>query len=144
WTWGSSQRAFDSLSEHVIQTRYTPMMKNLLIPASLLVVLASATLHAERVTYTIDPVHSGIDFRILHFVNQVPGAFTSFNGEIHFNKEDPTDSKAVATIEVASVDTRNERRDNHLRSNDFFDADNHPEMTFESTSWEAAGEDTYK
>ncbi len=120
------------------------MIKSLLIPASLLLALASTTLQAERVTYTIDPVHSGVDFRIRHIVNQVPGAFTAFKGEIHFNREDPSDSKAVATIQMASVDTRNERRDNHLRTGDFFDVENHPEMTFVSTSWESAGEDTYK
>ena len=120
------------------------MMKNLLIPASLLLAFASTALQAERISYTIDPVHSGVDFRIRHIVNQVPGAFTSFSGEIHFNKEDPAERKAVATSQIASVDTRDTQRDNHLRSDDFFDAENHPEMTFESTSWESAGKDAYK
>ncbi|MCC5804988.1 MAG: YceI family protein [Opitutales bacterium] len=105
-------------------------------------VFASAAA-AEVVRYKIDPVHSGIDFRVRHFINMVPGAFTGFEGEIHYDKENPSNSKAVATIDIASVNTRNEDRDKHLQQDDFFNAGEYPKMTFESTSWEPAGDNIY-
>ncbi len=105
-------------------------------------VLASAAV-AETVRYKIDPVHSGIDFRVRHFINMVPGAFTGFEGEIHYDKENPANSKAVASIDIASVNTRNDNLDEHLRQDDFFNAAEFPKMTFESTSWERAGDNLY-
>ena len=99
---------------------------------------------AEKAVYTIDPVHSGISFKIRHFINKVPGTFDSFSGEIHFDKETPSNSKAVATIDVASVDTRNEDRDAHLQNEDFFKAGEFPKITFASTEWKAIDEDTFE
>jgi polyisoprenoid-binding protein YceI len=98
---------------------------------------------AEVVTYTIDPVHSGINFKIRHFINKIPGAFDSFSGEIQFDKENPENSKAVATIEVKSIDTRNEKRDGHLRNEDYFNEPQYPVIEFTSTEWIPTGEATY-
>ncbi|MGH3724847.1 MAG: YceI family protein [Mycobacterium sp.] len=84
-------------------------------------------------TWTIDPVHSDVTFSVRHLgVSKVRGSFTDFNGEIVIG-EDGTPSVS-ATIDVASVDTRNDQRDTHVRSADFFDTDNHPTATYRSTS----------
>lgn len=84
-------------------------------------------------TWTIDPVHTHIGFVIKHMmVSKVRGQFTTFSGQI-VTADNPLDSSANATIEVASIDTNNDMRDNHIRSADFFDAEHHPTMTFTST-----------
>ncbi|QCH26085.1 YceI family protein [Mycobacteroides salmoniphilum] len=84
-------------------------------------------------TWTIDPVHSDITFSVRHLgVSKVRGSFTDFSGEITV-AEDGTPSVS-ATIDVASVSTRNDQRDGHLRSADFFDTENHPTATYRSTS----------
>lgn len=98
---------------------------------------------AEREVYVIDPVHSGVEFRIGHFFNQVPGRFNEFAGELHLDRENLANSVVQATIQVASIDTANGDRDNHLRTDDFFDAETFPEITFVSTSWEETGENSF-
>ncbi|MBB4854267.1 polyisoprenoid-binding protein YceI [Mycobacteroides chelonae] len=91
-------------------------------------------------TWTIDPVHSDITFSVRHLgVSKVRGSFTDFHGDITI-AEDGTPSVS-ATIDVASVSTRNDQRDTHLRSADFFDTDNHPTATYRSTSVRADGDD---
>lgn len=112
---------------------------------SLLSLIAAFALSAsaEVVKYSIDPVHSGINFKVRHLINKMPGSFDSFSGEIHFDKDNPANSKAIAMIEVASVDTRNKKRDNHLQSGDFFTAETYPLIQFESTEWTPAGENKY-
>ncbi len=107
-----------------------------LITAMVMAPLASA----ETIRYKIDTVHSGITFKVRHFINQVPGTFTQFEGEIHFNPENPADNKAVANIDVNTVDTRSDRRDNHLRSDDFFGVDDFPTMKYESDEWHPMGD----
>lgn len=85
--------------------------------------------------YTLDPAHSQIGFVARHaMVTKVRGAFEKVSGTGHFDAEDPTKSTLTVTIDVASVDTRNADRDNHLRNNDFFDVPSYPEITFVSTS----------
>ncbi|NDV62778.1 YceI family protein [Puniceicoccales bacterium CK1056] len=106
--------------------------------------LSAFSLNAEKIVYKIDPVHSGISFKIRHFINKIPGNFDKFSGEIHFDKETPANSKAVATIDVASVDTRNEDRDAHLQNEDFFKATEFPQITFTSTEWVAIDEDSFE
>jgi polyisoprenoid-binding protein YceI len=88
-------------------------------------------------TYTIDPSHSRIGFVARHaMVTKVRGSFNEFEGSGHFDAEDPTKSSLQLTIQVASIDTRNADRDGHLRANDFFDMEAHPEITFASTAVE--------
>lgn len=98
---------------------------------------------AEVLEYTIDPVHSGINFKIRHFINKIPGTFTSFSGTISYDTEDPAKSSTTATIEVKSVDTRNEKRDAHLQEDDYFNAVAFPTIEFASTEWIPTGEGTY-
>ncbi|ART73508.1 MULTISPECIES: YceI family protein [Mycobacteriaceae] len=91
-------------------------------------------------TWAIDPVHSSINFSVRHLmVSKVRGSFETFSGAIVV-AEDGTPS-VTATIDVNSINTRNEQRDAHVRSADFFDAENHPTATFASTGVRRDGDD---
>ena len=91
-------------------------------------------------TWVIDPVHSSVNFSVRHLmVSKVRGSFETFSGAVVL-AEDGTPSVS-ATIDVTSIDTRNEQRDAHVRSADFFDADNHPTATFVSTGVRPDGDD---
>lgn len=84
-------------------------------------------------TFKLDPAHSRVGFVVKHMmVSRVRGNFNEFEGTIEI-AENPLDSKVSATIQIASINTRQEMRDNHLRSGDFFLAEEFPTMTFEST-----------
>lgn len=89
---------------------------------------------SEPLVWNVDASHTEIGFTVKHFFTPVNGTFRSHDIELLFDPEDPSLSSVTVTIDVASVDTGNERRDRHLRSADFFDAESHPHMTFESTS----------
>jgi polyisoprenoid-binding protein YceI len=84
-------------------------------------------------TWTIDQVHTHVGFVIKHMmVSKVRGHFGAFSGQI-ITADDPLASSATVSIDVASIDTDNDMRDDHIRSADFFDAEHHPTMTFTST-----------
>jgi polyisoprenoid-binding protein YceI len=92
-------------------------------------------------TWDIDASHSTVGFVVRHMmVSKVRGFFRDFSGEI-VTAEDPTQSTVTATIDLGSIDTRQEQRDAHIRSADFFDVDKHPAMTFRSTGVRADGAD---
>ncbi len=95
-------------------------------------------------TYKLDPTHSSISFRVRHFFSPVPGNFSNFEGTILYDPDNPANNSATAIIHVNSVDTNEDKRDKHLRSDDFFHVLTHPTMTFTSTSWEPAGENKFK
>jgi len=96
-------------------------------------------------TYTIDPSHSRIGFVARHaMVTKVRGSFNEFTGTGFFDAENPAASRLELTIEAASIDTRNADRDGHLRSNDFFDMEQFPQITFVSTAVEAVDDATYR
>jgi polyisoprenoid-binding protein YceI len=102
-------------------------------------------------TWTIDPTHSTVGFVARHLmVTKVRGRFADVAGVVEV-AEVPEESTVNVTIQTASIDTRNDDRDNHLRSPDFFDAEHHPTITFRSTgvrgsgdSWQLDGELTIK
>jgi len=91
-------------------------------------------------TYALDTAHTEIGFTVRHLMTKVRGTFQEFSGEIVV-KDSLEESTANVAIELASVHTRNEQRDGHLRSGDFFDAENSPKMTFVSTALKAEGDD---
>jgi len=91
-------------------------------------------------TWTIDPVHSEVSFVVRHMmVSKVRGRFDKFEGAIE-TAPDPLQSTVTATVDLSSVNTGNETRDNHIRSEDFFHIEKHPTMTFRSTGIRAEGE----
>ncbi|MBE7324609.1 YceI family protein [Nocardioides sp. Y6] len=102
--------------------------------------------------YTIDPSHTRLGFSARHaMVTTVRGQFTDFSGTAHVDTANPANSSVSVTIQTASIDTGSEDRDGHLRSADFFDADNNPTITFTSTKverdgtdWEVTGDLTIK
>lgn len=88
---------------------------------------------AEAATWELDAAHSHIGFKVRHLaVSWVRGDFGEATATIEYDGKDPRSLKADVSIAVSSVDTENEKRDEHLRSADFFDASEHPTMTFES------------
>lgn len=95
--------------------------------------------------WKVDPVHSSLDFSIKHMmVSRTKGTFHDFEANIEADPEDLTAAKIEFTVDVASVDTRNDDRDNHLRSGDFFDVENHPKMSFKSTDIKKTDDGEYE
>jgi polyisoprenoid-binding protein YceI len=92
-------------------------------------------------TWTVDPVHSEVSFVVRHMmVSKVRGRFDKFEGTIT-TAPDPLQSSVTATVDLSSVNTGNDTRDNHIRSEDFFHTEKHPTMTFRSTGIRADGDD---
>ncbi|HEX6132634.1 MAG TPA: YceI family protein [Longimicrobiales bacterium] len=85
----------------------------------------------ELTTWRLDPDHTQVGFAVRHMMfATVKGQFGTVSGELRLSEEDPSSSEIEVQIEAASIDTRSEQRDAHLRSADFLDADNHPHLTF--------------
>lgn len=102
-----------------------------------------AAVNMVSMPWTVDKSHSSVKFEIRHFFSNVPGAFHEYEADINFNPENLEESSFDVTIQVASVDTENERRDGHLRTPDFFDAETFPTMTFTSNEIVSTGENTF-
>lgn len=94
-------------------------------------------------TWVIDASHSTVGFVVRHLVSKVRGTFQEFEGQIVGNPDDLTTAHAAFTVTMKSVITNQPDRDNHLRTSDFFDVENHPTMHFESTRVEKAGASSY-
>jgi len=99
------------------------------------------TIEIPAGTWTIDPSHSEVGFSVRHLmVSKVKGNFATFEGTLTI-AEDPLQSSVNAEVDLGSINTRDEGRDGHLKSADFFDTENHPKLTFASTSVAAKGSD---
>lgn len=95
-------------------------------------------------TWQIDEVHTHIGFSARHMmVSNVRGQFRKYRGTVELDPTDFTRSKFEGEVDIASIDTGNSQRDDHLRTSDFFDAPNHPKMTFKSTRIEPKGDSEY-
>lgn len=94
-------------------------------------------------TWKLDPVHSVAEFKVKHMmISNVKGQFTALSGSLTFDEADITKSRVEATIEAASINTRDAQRDAHLKSPDFFDAEKYPTLAFQSTAVKRTGDDT--
>jgi polyisoprenoid-binding protein YceI len=93
-------------------------------------------------TWTVDPVHSNVEFSVKHLgIATVRGAFNEFEGSIEIGEDGS--ARARGTVQAASIDTNEDQRDTHLRSEDFFHAEVHPELSFESTEIRALDEGAF-
>ena len=119
-------------------------MKSKVIVAGLLASLINVGA-AQAAEWVIDPVHSTVQFAVKHMVvTNVRGEFTKLTGTANLDDKDMTKSKVDFSADVASINTREAKRDAHLKSPDFFDEAKFPKLTFKSTKVEKAGEGKYK
>jgi polyisoprenoid-binding protein YceI len=109
------------------------------------VLLLAVSAAAQVQTWKIDPNHTAAQFSVRHLgISTVRGAFNKTSGAVQYDPADPSKSSVEATIDVASVDTRVEMRDNDLRSSNWFDVAKYPTITFKSKSVQSAGEGKLK
>lgn len=95
-------------------------------------------------SYQIDSRHAGAHFKVRHMmISNVKGEFSGVTGSVEFDPANPSASRVEATIDAASVSTREAQRDRHLKSTDFFDVRRYPTITFRSTSVVSTGDDSY-
>ena len=106
------------------------MFRKTLLTLSVMLALASP---AMADIYTVDRAHSEAAFQVRHILTKVRGTFRDFTGTINFDKAKPENSSVEFVIKATSIDTGTQKRDDHLRSADFFDVATHPEITFKST-----------
>ena len=92
--------------------------------------------------WVLDPMHSEVQFKVKHLViSTVTGQFKSFEGQMETTSDDFTGAEIDFSLDVASIDTNQEQRDGHLKSPEFFDAEQFPKITFKSTSFTKKGDD---
>jgi len=105
----------------------------------------TATTQAQTTTWALDPAHTQAEFAVKHMVfTTVKGHFSDITGEIKFNEGDWSKSSVNVTMPVSTVTTKDEKRDAHLKSPDFFDSENNPNITFTSTKVEKGRGDDFK
>lgn len=110
-----------------------------------LTILGTGSLMAQNSVWTLDKAHSSIGFSVRHMViSEVTGNFKDFDISFTSSKDDYSDAAVDVSIKVASVNTDNERRDGHLKTDDFFNTEKFPQIKFKSTLFEKVGENKYK
>ncbi|MDY0395844.1 YceI family protein [Virgibacillus halophilus] len=97
-----------------------------------------------KTTWKVDPAHTSLEFSVKHMmVSRVKGTFEDFEARVEADPEDLTTAEIEFNVDLASIETRNKGRDEHLRSADFFDTENHPKMTFKATEIVRKGQGEY-
>jgi polyisoprenoid-binding protein YceI len=113
--------------------------------SAIFILLMLSGLRAQSDNWKADKAHSNIGFTVAHLViSDVQGKFTDYDVTMTASKRDFSDASVEVVIRTASINTDNEKRDNHLRSGDFFNAEKYPTITFESKSFEKTGDNMYK
>jgi polyisoprenoid-binding protein YceI len=113
-----------------------------ILMAAMLFVAAGAT--AQSAKWTVDASHSNVKFSVNHLVvSEMEGSFKKFDGTIDATSEDFNNAQLNFTVDVNSINTENEMRDKHLKSDDFFNAEKFPQMTFKSTSFKKTKGNNY-
>ncbi len=103
-----------------------------------------ATQTSTATTWAIDPTHSEVQFKVKHLmVSTVTGLFSKFDGQVTMVNDDFEDADIAFSADIDSISTGNEQRDGHLKSAEFFDAAQFPQLTFKSTGMSKTGDDTY-
>ncbi|PUZ30480.1 Polyisoprenoid-binding protein YceI [Chitinophaga costaii] len=116
-------------------------MKKLLFS---LLALAPLALFAQTNTWTLDPAHSAVKFDVTHLViSSVEGRFNKFTGGLTANKPDFSDAQINFSVDVNSINTDNEGRDKHLKTDEFFNVEKYPNMTFKSTAFKKVSGNKY-
>ncbi|MEM7051438.1 MAG: YceI family protein [Acidobacteriota bacterium] len=115
-----------------------------LIAVSLLAIGTTLPASAEVSTHTIDASHSEVGFEVRHLLSKARGRFDDFSGTIVVNQKEPSASSVEFTILAGSIDTNNEDRDQHLRSDDFFAVEEHPEIHFVSKRVQKVSDGQYR
>ncbi|MCX6122383.1 MAG: YceI family protein [Ignavibacteriales bacterium] len=111
----------------------------------LLAIFVAAVSVSAQSDWKLDKVHSSVTFTVRHMViSEVTGSFKDFTIALKSAKDDFSDAEVQSTIKVGSLSTDNTMRDNHLKSDDFFNAEKFPEINFKSTSFEKLGDNKYK
>jgi len=112
---------------------------------AILAVLAATAFVSAQSEWKLDKAHSSVTFTVRHMViSEVAGSFKDFTVALKSSKDDFSDADVQSTIKVGSISTDNANRDNHLKSDDFFNAEKFPEINFKSTSFEKLGDNKYK
>ena len=120
-------------------------MKRIFASFTAVIIALALPVMASASTWTIDPDHSNLGFKIRHLmVSNVKGSFNKHTGTVELNEKDITKSKVEVSIETASINTNVQKRDDHLKSADFFDVAKYPAMTFVSKKVAKAGKDKLK
>lgn len=127
------------LSTGLLVSAFTINEKNITDP------VPAASPKKVNMSWKLDKSHSSLRFTVTHMVvSESEGTFKNWNGTVEHTKEDFSDAKINFTAEVASINTENENRDKHLKSDDFFNAEKYPEIKFVSTSFVPQGDKKYK
>src|SRR5579863_1605135 len=107
--------------------------------------MSTATTATTAATYTIDPAHSGVGFKIRHFmIANIRGGFSGVTGDVTFDPANPANTKINASIDATTLHTHDGKRDAHVKAADFLDVEKHPAITFASTKVTPDGKNQWK